>query len=128
MGKWKQITFFAALFFAPMLLLGMALQQEGGKDEKKEAAKGDPARGKQVFEANCQICHSADSEDATVGPGLKNLFKKPPHKLADGTEHKQHTVPLIRDQIVKGSSAMPPVGSALSAAELDDLIAYLQTL
>lgn len=134
----KQGTLFAALFLAPMLLLGAALRQEGNKGQSgassarqadsKEEAKGDPAKGKDVFAANCQMCHNADSDEAIVGPGLKGLFKKPPHKMADGTEHTQHTVPMIRDQIVKGSSAMPAAGASLSSAELADLMAYLQTL
>jgi mono/diheme cytochrome c family protein len=91
-------------------------------------AKGDAAKGKEVFDTNCSICHNSDSEEQKIGPGLKNLWKKPPHKLTDGTEHKTHTDALIREQILKGSSAMPPIGAALSEKELNDLMAYLHTL
>jgi mono/diheme cytochrome c family protein len=63
-----------------------------------------------------------------VGPGLKGLFKWPPHKLSDGTEHTEHTVEIIRNQITQGGGAMAPMGDMLSAEDLDNLIAYLQTL
>jgi mono/diheme cytochrome c family protein len=94
----------------------------------KQEAKGDAARGKQVFEANCQLCHSADTEEMTVGPGLKGLFHWPPHMLSDGTEHKEHTVEIIRKQIVEGGGDMAPVGASFSNQEMADLIAYLRTL
>lgn len=139
MNLWKRSGLLFALIVFPLCLVSAGFQenkeekdsapppQEAGSG-KNDQTQGDPANGKQVFADNCQTCHYADSEEAIVGPGLKGLFKKPPHKLADGTEHTQHTVPMIREQIVKGSSAMPPAGSALSEGELDDLIAYLQTL
>ena len=98
---------------------------EEGKGEKEEVSIGDAARGKEVFEAQCQICHEANSEEMLVGPGLKGLFKR--HKLPDGAEH-EHAEAAIREQIVNGGGAMPPMGSALSDEQLDDLIAYLQTL
>jgi len=107
-----------ALFALSMVVSGAAAPQ----------AKGDAAKGKETFEANCSICHNADSEEEKVGPGLKNLFKKPPHKMADGTEHKEHTDAMIRKQIKEGSSAMPPVGASFSDKEVDDLLAYLHTL
>lgn len=141
MNLWKRGCVLVALFVFSLILVGAALQQDKKEKDsetlptqqetdngKKEEAKGDPAKGKQVFVDKCQTCHYSDSEEANIGPGLKDLFKKPPHKMADGTEHTEHTVPMIREQIVKGSSAMPPAGSSLSDEELDDLIAYLQTL
>ena len=133
-----RISFLVGVFVCSLVLVGAAPQDakkdaqpapaqkaEGGK---KEEAKGDAAKGKEIFQVNCDICHNADSDEPKIGPGLKGLFKKPPHKMADGTEHKEHTVELIRDQIVKGSSAMPPIGAGLSEKELNDVIAFLQTL
>ena len=102
--------------------------QSGEKKEAEAEAKGDAAKGKDVFATNCALCHNAESADVLVGPGLKGLFHWPPHKLSDGTEHKEHTVEIIRKQIVEGGGAMMAVGAGLSAQELQDLIAYLQTL
>src|SRR5579862_4549538 len=102
MMKFVKWTTLLLALFTLSLALGSAAPQEDKKDAPKTAAKGDAAKGKAVFEDNCAICHNADSTEDKVGPGLKGLFKKGPHKLADGTEHKEHTVQIIRDQIVKG--------------------------
>ncbi|MBI3895741.1 MAG: cytochrome c [Acidobacteria bacterium] len=95
--------------------------------EKEEKPEGDSVKGREVFEAKCQMCHFTDSGEVLLGPGLKGLFKRPPHKAPDGAEH-DHTEATIRQQIVNGGGEMPPIGSTLSEEQLNDLIAYLQTL
>jgi cytochrome c len=127
MSLWNRSGIVLAISLSSLLLIG-AGPQEKKENGDKPAAKGDAAKGKEVFQANCDICHNADSTEDKVGPGLKGLWKKPPHKMSDGTEHKQHTVAMVRKQIVEGGGSMPPVGAALSAKEVDDLMAYLQTL
>lgn len=92
------------------------------------ASKGNSANGKALFEKNCQVCHEAQSNKKKVGPGLKGLFKMPPHKMADGTIMSRHDERTVRKQVEEGSSKMPPMKSVLSKQELDDLIAYLRTL
>jgi len=91
-------------------------------------ADGDAAKGKVVFEANCGLCHNAESDEAAVGPGLKGLFKWPAHKLSDGTEHKEHTVDIIKNQVVNGGGGMAPMGEQVKDEDLANLLAYLQTL
>jgi mono/diheme cytochrome c family protein len=128
MTFWKLFTG-SAIILAFSFSLAAGIQQEASSDDTSaQKASGDAAKGKQVFETNCQLCHNADSEEALVGPGLKGLFKWPPHKLSDGTEHTEHTVEIIRNQITQGGGAMAPMGDMLSAEDLDNLIAYLQTL
>ncbi|HEY7679309.1 MAG TPA: cytochrome c [Terriglobia bacterium] len=122
MKLWKQGCIFAGLFLCSLLLAGAAPQAEPA------AAAGDAAKGKQVFQDNCSLCHSAETDEMIVGPGLKGLFKWPPHKLSDGTEHKEHTDEIIRKQIVEGGGAMAPMGEVVSAEQVNDLIAYLKTL
>lgn len=105
MNLWNWGCILVALSMFSLLLVGATLQEDkkgedgealptqevaDGKDGKKDEAKGDPAKGKQVFADNCQTCHYAESEEANIGPGLKGLFKKPPHKMADGTEHTEY--------------------------------------
>ncbi len=118
MNLWKLGSVVVALFVFSLVVAGAAPQ----------GAKGDSAKGKETFEANCAICHNADSEEEKVGPGLKGISKKGAHKLADGTEHKDHSAEVLRKQIKEGSSAMPPVGASFTDKEVDDLIAYLQSL
>ncbi len=40
--------------------------------KKSDAA---PSKGKALFDKNGKMCHNADTADAKVGPGLKDLFK-----------------------------------------------------
>ena len=85
-------------------------------------AKGDPAKGKEVFQ-QCAICHNADSDEKKMGPGLKGLFKK--EKLTDG---KKPTDANLRTRIDEGGNGMPAYKELLSDQEKDDLLAYLKTL
>src|SRR5262249_35565409 len=94
---------------------------------QKGDAKGDPAKGKEVFEANCAICHEVTADDK-VGPGLKGISKKPAHKLSDGTEHKDHSAAVLRKQIVECGGARRQDGGARSQREVDTRVAYLRSL
>jgi cytochrome c2 len=85
-------------------------------------AKGDPAKGKEVFE-QCSVCHNADSGEKKMGPGLKGLFKK--DKLNDG---KKASEANIRARIDDGGNGMPGYKDTLDDQQKDDLIAYLKTL
>jgi len=91
------------------------------------AAKGDPEKGKAVFE-QCAVCHDPDSDqakdDKKIGPGLKGLFKR--DKLA--SNNKKVTEANVRARIDEGGNGMPPYKDMLSDQEKDDLIAYLKTL
>jgi mono/diheme cytochrome c family protein len=86
------------------------------------AAKGDAAKGKEVF-GQCAVCHNADSTEQKMGPGLKGLFQH--DKLANG---KKVTEATVREKINEGGNGMPPFKDTLSDQEKDDLIAYLKTL
>ncbi|HEV3199886.1 MAG TPA: c-type cytochrome [Bryobacteraceae bacterium] len=86
------------------------------------AAKGDAEKGKEVFQ-QCAVCHSPDTDEKKMGPGLKGLFKK--DKLTNG---KKPTEANIRTQIDEGGNGMPPYKDMLGDGEKDDLIAYLKTL
>jgi mono/diheme cytochrome c family protein len=91
--------------------------------------KGDPIKGKEVFRVTaCWRCHDIDQGITKRGPTLKGVFQRPPHKLADGTQHDTHTDAMFRDIITNGTVAMNPRGAVLTDEELDDLLAYLHTL
>jgi len=75
-----------------------------------------------VFQ-QCGVCHRADSDEKKIGPGLKGLFKKA--KLSDG---KKLTEASIRAKLEDGGNGMPAYKDMLTAAEKDNLIAYLKTL
>jgi len=86
------------------------------------AKKGDPEKGKEVFQP-CAVCHNADSNEKKMGPGLKGLFSK--EKMNNG---KKPTEANVRAQIDDGGNGMPPYKDMLGDDEKDDLIAYLKTL
>lgn len=86
------------------------------------AGKGDPDKGKAVFE-QCGVCHNADSTEKKMGPGLKGLFKK--DKMVND---KKPTEANVRAKIDEGGNGMPSYKDMLSDTEKDDLVAYLKTL
>ena len=87
------------------------------------AKAGDSAKGKEVFETSCSMCHSSDTDEKKTGPSLKGLFKRA--KLVSG---KKITEESVREQIDKGGNGMPSYADMLSAEDKDNLIAYLKTL
>jgi mono/diheme cytochrome c family protein len=107
----KSVTF---MFAGALVLAGTNLY----------AQKGDSAKGKEVFESNCSVCHNSDSDEAKIGPGLKGISKKAKMSTAD----KKPTDANILDKVNTGGNGMPPYKDTLSDAEKTNLIAYLKTL
>jgi len=115
MDVWKQASYLGMIGLLAISVSNLFAQ-----------GAGDAAKGKTVFETNCSICHEAESETTKVGPGLKDWSKKPPHDF-NGKQHT-HNEETLREQVKNGSSAMPPMGSLVSDAELNDLVAYVLSL
>jgi len=101
--------------------LGVAADKKKSKEEVK-VAKGDPEKGKEVFQ-QCGVCHNADSTEKKMGPGLKGLFQQ--EKMTDG---KKPTEENVRAKVDEGGNGMPAYKDMLGGEEKDDLIAYLKTL
>src|SRR6185312_4384391 len=108
------------------LYLAVAVAAMGGTllfaQDKKDAAAGDAAKGKEVFE-QCSVCHNADTPEKKIGPSLKGLFKM--DKLVNG---KKVTEANVREFIDNGGNGMPAYADMLSKEDKDNLIAYLKTL
>jgi cytochrome c len=103
-----------------LLLAGSAF----GQDKQAKGAPGSAAKGKEVFESNCSVCHNSDSTETKVGPGLKGLFKR-----AALANKKKVSDASVLEMINMGSeSGMPPYADMLTAAEKADVIAFLKTL
>jgi cytochrome c len=86
-------------------------------------AKGDAAKGKDVFE-QCSVCHNADSTEKKMGPGLKGLFKK--GKL--DSNGKPANDANVLEKINEGGNGMPSYKDMLTDEEKANLVAYLKTL
>ncbi len=79
--------------------------------------------GRDLFAANCTICHFSDRKDTKVGPGLQGLFKNP--KLPkSGRVTSEENVSLT---IVNGGEKMPPF-KHLKDQEIKAIINYLKSL
>jgi len=79
-------------------------------------------QGKKLFEAKCAVCHSADSNEHRVGPGLKGA--------KDGTlpGGKSATPEVILKQLNSGGGGMPVFKELLTNDEKKQLIAYVLSL
>ena len=94
-----------------------------GQDKQAKGAPGVAAKGKEVFESNCSVCHNSDSTETKVGPGLKGLFKR-----AELNNKKKVNEANVREMINMGGNGMPSYDDMLTAAEKADVIAFLKTL
>jgi mono/diheme cytochrome c family protein len=104
-----------------------AQEQPAKKSASNGGSKGSSAaaaRGKDVFEKKCGICHYADSDAKKIGPGLKGLAKRGTFSV----NNNKVTDENLRTWIENGDSLMPPFKDALEAAQIKDVIAYVKTL
>jgi len=80
-------------------------------------------RGRTMFLSRCASCHDALSTNTIVGPGLKGLLKNPALPVS---KHPA-TAESLRFQLRQPMGRMPSF-AYLSEDEMNDLIAYLNTL
>ncbi|HUJ17742.1 MAG TPA: cytochrome c [Nitrospirota bacterium] len=80
-------------------------------------------RGRTLFASRCAACHDPLSTNTIVGPGLKGLLKNPTLPVS---KHPA-TAESIRFQLRQPMGRMPSF-AYLSDEEMEDLIAYLNTL
>ncbi len=71
--------------------------------------------GAQLFHDNCARCHGANLEGTKKGPGLAEIHTK-----------KRWTEERITHQILNGEGKMPPFRDALSADQIQQLVAFLR--
>ena len=106
-----------ALVSSTLLCASMAVGLAAAK-----ADKGDPAKGKELFE-QCSVCHNVDTDEKKMGPSLKGLFKR--KTLQSG---KPVNDANVLAQINNGGNGMPAYADMLSAEDKANILAYLHTL
>ncbi len=112
-----------AVALACTLAVSVGFGQKSSKKAKKENAKaGDVAKGKELFEAKCIVCHNPDSNEKKIGPGLKGVKDG---KLPSG---KPATHDVILEVVNAGGGGMPAYKELLTDEEKNDVIAYVLTL
>jgi mono/diheme cytochrome c family protein len=80
-------------------------------------------RGRQLFSANCQVCHEIKGSTSVQGPSLEGLYKKPSLRSGAPTNDDR-----VRDAIVLGRPNMPGYQNLFTDEQVNDVIAYLRTL
>jgi mono/diheme cytochrome c family protein len=92
----------------------------GGSKASAAAA----ARGKEVFDKKCSICHYADSDSKKIGPGLKGIGKRGTFTV----NNNKVTDESLKTWIENGDSLMPGLKDTLEPAQIKDVVAYVKTL
>ena len=95
----------------------MILQSDG------VAIKAELPGGKELFEANCGVCHESATEERKMGPGLKDLSKRA--KLVNGEATSDASITAL---VNAGGNGMPGFGDLLTTAEKADILAFLKSL
>ncbi len=95
--------------------------QPGERTVRTDA--GSIERGKALFDTQCVFCHTTNSTETVVGPGLKGILKKPFLPVSK----KPSTPENVAGQMQRPYRKMPSF-SHLSDKEINDIIAYLNTL
>ena len=85
---------------------------------------GDPESGEALFATNCTNCHSSDSTESKIGPGLAGLFSRGELPSSGRPVTREN----VRAQIVTPLGNMPSFRSYISDEGLTDLLAYIETL
>ena len=114
---------------AALGLCGLAFAQEqpakkaspGGAGKNSAAAA---ARGKEIFDKKCAVCHYADSDAKKIGPGLKGISKRGTFTV----NNNKVTDETLKTWIENGDTLMPPFKEVLEAPQIKDVVAYVKTL
>jgi mono/diheme cytochrome c family protein len=120
---------FVVLGIAVLAVSGAVFAQDpDAKPPAKKSTGGGSAaaaaRGKDVFDKKCGVCHYADSDAKKIGPGLKGIGKRGTFTV----NNNKVTDESLRTWIENGDNLMPPFKDVLEPAQIKDVVAYVKTL
>ena len=117
---------YVILGIAALSVAGAVLAQDppAKKSAPAAGAKASPARGKEVFDKKCGLCHYADSDAKKIGPGLKGISKRGTFTV----NNNKVTDESLKTWIENGDTLMPGMKDVLEPAQIKDVIAYVKTL
>ena len=108
-----------------LLLAALATTVAGLAVADKPPAKGDPAKGKEVYKKTCIICHNPD------GSGGKKLTPagNPSRDFRNAAFWAERTDDQIRKTVNEGvaKSGMTAWKGILKPQQIEDVIAYVKT-
>lgn len=90
------------------------------------ARAADPAKGRPLFEIRCAPCHGVNGDGN--GPAAAAITP-PPRNFRDPAFWNGRTATQLATTVRDGrpGTLMAPFKDVLSAAEIDDVVAYLQS-
>jgi mono/diheme cytochrome c family protein len=92
---------------------------------------GDALRGEKIFRqhqtAACVLCHALGGQGSAVGPALDGIASRQNSQYIRQSLVEPNAV-LAKGYENLGTSPMPPMNLILTAQELEDIQAFLQTL
>jgi mono/diheme cytochrome c family protein len=112
----------AALAAAGIVVAQDAPAKKSSGGTKAPAAAA--ARGKEVFDKKCSVCHYADSDAKKIGPGLKGISKRGTFTV----NSNKVTDESLKTWIENGDNLMPGLKDTLEQAQIKDVVAYVKTL
>ena len=120
---------FVVLGIAVLAVSGAVFAQDpDAKPPAKKSTGGGSAaaaaRGKDVFDKKCGVCHYADSDAKKIGPGLKGIGKRGTFSV----NNNKVTDESLRTWIENGDNLMPPFKDVLDAGQIKDVVTYVKTL
>lgn len=106
----------------------LAQEQPAKTSAKKPAShgssSGSAAKGKEVFDKKCALCHFAESDQKKIGPGLRGISKRGTFTV----NGNKVTNESLKTWIENGDSLMPPFKEVLEPSQIKDVVAYVKTL
>lgn len=100
-----------------------ACKVEPRKTDAELGLNPQQARGRRIYEAQCERCHDPYSARGVHGPSLKGLGRR--QYLPSGMPANDDR---LTDVITMGKAKMPSFRNTISEQQLTDLLAYLKTL
>ena len=124
----KIIFYFVLLLILASLIAACAEENAAAKPLNPQAAAG-----KQVFRRHCSSCHSTFGETVIVGPSLAGIATRAATREEGLSAHEYILISIIKPDayLVEGYKEgimLSNFGTKLSGEELDNLVAYLETL
>jgi len=98
-----------------LVLLAGCLGEAGRKTRTTMAQETSTPTGKQIFEANCKVCHGPDGK-GVPGTGAADLTAS--------TLSKEQII----SQVTDGGKQMPSFKDALTREEIEEVAEYVMTL
>ena len=106
------------------LVLGQDSTKKTNGTAKGGANAAAVARGKDLFQQKCALCHYDTSDQKKIGPGLKGLNKRGTFTV----NSNKVTDDNLKTWIENGDQLMPPFKDVLEPGQIKDVIAYVRTL